>query len=83
MVKSEFLYILKNIFEEELSTSVTMDDLQKNNLLEQLKIDSLEALNLIISIEKTFSIEIEDDDLALKMINCPDVLFNFINSRQL
>ena len=63
--------ILKKIYENELGKKIEDSDFRRGGLIEKLKIDSLVALQIIVGIEKKFDYVIEDDDIAIKVVDTP------------
>ncbi|RKD30244.1 acyl carrier protein [Lacrimispora algidixylanolytica] len=68
---------LLDIFKKVLDVQVDENGFFKGNLIENLNIDSLIALQLIVEIEKTFHIVIEDDELAIKLIDSPSFFIEY------
>ncbi len=77
----KFVQLLRGLYEKALHHPVQIEDLQGENVIERLKIDSLIALQLIITIEKAFSVVIDDDELAIQMIDNPSRLYEFVNKQ--
>lgn len=81
MEKLKFVQQLRELYEQALHHPVQIEDLQGENVIERQKIDSLIALQLIIAIEKAFSVVIDDDELAIQMIDNPSRLYEFVNNQ--
>ncbi len=63
---------LSKIFEEVLEQPVPKELLEADeNLIERYHIDSLIALKIIVKIEQEFSVLIEDDEDAIRMLQSP------------
>lgn len=73
---------LLDIFKKVLDVQVDENEFFKGNLIENLNIDSLIALQLIVEIEKTFHIVIEDDELAIKLIDSPSFFIDYCKQCQ-
>lgn len=71
-VTAKLLNIYKNVLDVEISES----NFLKGNLIQKFNIDSLIALQLIADIEKDFNLIIEEDELAIKIVDSP---FEFSN----
>lgn len=67
---------LLDIYRTVLDIQITEDDFLKGDLIKQLNIDSLIALQLIAEIEKSFHFIIEEDELAITIIDSPVSFFN-------
>ena len=48
---------------------------------EGLGLDSVDALELVVAIEKTYRIQIEDEEIGRELFQTPQTLTDFINSR--
>lgn len=62
---------LKNIYEKIMDIVMDEKDFLEGNLIEKYKIDSLVALQIIVEIEKAFQYVIEEDDVAIKIVDSP------------
>ncbi len=78
MFKSVAILLL-NIYKNVLDIQINENDFFKGSLIQNFSIDSLIALQLIVEIEKNFNLIIEDDELAIKIIDSP---FNFFKHYQ-
>lgn len=76
MFKSVAIKLL-NIYKHILDIQINEHDFFNRNLIKNFNIDSLTALQLIVEIEKNFNIIIEDDELAIKIIDSPFAFFNY------
>ncbi|MEK4259615.1 MULTISPECIES: acyl carrier protein [Paenibacillus] len=82
MQNKEILGKLAAIFSEVLSKEVTMEELDAQaDLLEAFHMDSLIALQIIVKIEQQLGIVIEDDDLALELLNDTGKLMAYIEGQ--
>lgn len=68
---------LLDIYKDVLDIQINENDFFKGNLIKNFNIDSLIALQIIVEIEKNFNIVIEDDELAIKIIDSPFYFFNY------
>ena len=50
------------------------------NTLEKL-IDSIIAIEILINVEETFGIDIDDDELSLELLDTPTVLSEYIERK--
>ena len=71
------------VFKKVLDVQIDEFEFIKGNLIENLNIDSLIALQLIVEIEKTYHIVIEDDELAIKIIDSPAFFIDYCNEYQI
>jgi len=70
---------LHHIIAQALDTELTEKDIPTGpGLLEQLHIDSLIALQIIVQIEQQFNVTIDDDELALEMLDSLDKAVTYI-----
>jgi len=74
---------LKDIIVNQLDVNLTYDELDENvSLFEDgLGLDSIAIVNLIVSIEKKFSIKIPDDELNADIFTSLTVLAEFIRQK--
>ncbi|BCJ94845.1 hypothetical protein acsn021_24140 [Anaerocolumna cellulosilytica] len=74
-IKNELCNIYSQVLERELS----MEDFgTTTGLLEKFHIDSLIALQIVVKIEQVFGIIIEDDNVAIEMLDSLDKAVDFI-----
>ena len=57
------------------------EDLDEEQELLSVGLDSLNVIKLIVMLEETFSIRFEDEDLQLKYFHSIDTLSNFVTSK--
>ncbi len=70
---------LYDIICEILEVEIIRSDLKGNeNLIETYNIDSLIALQIIVKIEQKFNIIIEDDELAIELLESVDKAVSYI-----
>lgn len=53
----------------EILEKLTVDDVTNSDDLQELGLDSLNCIALIVNIEKSFDIEISDEQLGLQYVN--------------
>lgn len=78
MLQNEIIK-LKEIYESILETPIDEKEFLKGNLIEKFNIDSLIALQIIVKIEKSFCIIIEDDEVAIKIVDSPFFFCEYIS----
>jgi acyl carrier protein len=71
---------LKDIIANQLDVNLTYDEIDENvSLFEDgLGLDSIAIVDLIVSIEKTFSLSIEDEELNTGLFKNLNVLAEFV-----
>ncbi len=70
---------IKKIYEAVLGRLLTGDELvDGESLLDRLLIDSLSSLQIIIKIEQEFNVIIEDDDVAIRLVDSIQLLIDYI-----
>lgn len=52
-----------------------------NDLIAELGINSVDALEIFVWIENTFDIQIEDEDLSAELLGSLDYLCNYIHKK--
>lgn len=80
---NEIVEKLSAILEEVIKHPVPKELLEQDeNLIERYHIDSLVALQVIIKIEQEFSVLIEDDEEAIRMLQSPKEALRFLAANQ-
>ena len=75
-IKKQIIEIIKNCLElDELNLS------NNDNLIDNLSINSIDAIGIFISIEDTFGIQIEDEELGVELIESIDSITNYVKKR--
>ena len=74
---------LKEIIVNKLDINVDYEDIDENASLYEdgLGLDSIAIVDLIVSIEKKFSITIDDDELNADMFKSLNTLVDFIRTK--
>lgn len=74
---------LKEIIVKKLDVNLTFDEIDENVSLYEdgLGLDSIAIVDLIVTIEKDFSISIEDDELNADMFKNLSTLAEFIGTK--
>jgi acyl carrier protein len=70
--------ILKRVLKKDDPKRLSMD----TNLMEEWDLDSLSAMEILVHIEMEFDIEVDDDDLSMKLLETPENLWNYIIERE-
>ena len=76
------LEMIKNIIGEvleanEIHAQIT-DDIK---LVEELSVDSIVAIEILVSVEERFKIIIDDEDLDISLIETPRKLFEYVENK--
>lgn len=81
MNKCEIKEKVKDILIDVLVLEKTKDEIVGEDLINELGINSIDAISLFIEIEDTFDIEIDDDNLNAALISSIDKISNYIADR--
>lgn len=73
---------VKCILIENLNLKISPDEIDGNDLLNEFGINSIDAISIFISIENTFDIIIEDENLSAALISSLDNITNFIIAKK-
>lgn len=78
-MRQEYFEKMRLIFCDVLGREITNDEMgDGENLVGKLSIDSLMGLQLIIKIEQEFEVIIEDDELAIALVDSGSKLQQYI-----
>ena len=79
LTEKEIIDKLIAIYSQVLKKEIKSEEFVPNiSLLEKFHIDSLLALQIIVKVEQEFGIIIEDDEMALKMLDSIESFLEFI-----
>lgn len=78
---SETKDTLRRIFVEALRLEVSPDSIPEENLTSALGIDSINSLELLIWVENEFGIQIDDEDLSVRLLDSLDVLAAYVEKK--
>lgn len=81
MTQDEIKKEIKNIIIDVLDIDLTPDKLQDENLIEVYGLNSVDALEILMHVEKHFGVEIDEDDLSAELINSTQKLASYIETR--
>lgn len=73
---------VKKILIDSLNLQISPDEIKGEDLLIEFGINSVDAISIFISIENTFDIFIEDEDLSAALISSLESITNFIMSKK-
>lgn len=54
---------------------------EETKLMEEFTIDSLIAIEILVSMEELFNVVISDDDLSLELLETPRTLVDYVEKR--
>ena len=69
---------LREIYVQALRLHIKTDDLPDDDLLAVLSIDSVKAMEILITVETTFDIEFDSEHLNAKILNSFETLADFL-----
>lgn len=69
---------IKEIIVQCLSSQIAKEDIIGNDLINELGINSVAALEIFVWIENTFEIQIDDEDLNSELIASLDNLTEYV-----
>lgn len=81
-MNSQIKEALKDIYVKALRLHVAKSEVPDDGLIERFEIDSIRAMELAITIESRFDIQIEPEQLAKKILDSLDVLAAYVRQRQ-
>ncbi|MHC1683130.1 MAG: acyl carrier protein [Clostridiaceae bacterium] len=82
MNKNEIILKLKKIIIKCLELNIEPDNIQGTNLIEELGINSVDAMEILVWVENNFEIEIDDEDLNADLIKSLDSLSDYILNKK-
>ena len=72
---------LKEILIESLELDKTKDEIDGNDLINELSINSIDALEILVRVETKYDIIIPDEDLSASLISSLDGFAHYIIGR--
>lgn len=81
MTKEQIVQKIKEIIVDVLDIDTPPEKLEDENLIENYGLNSVDALEILMHIEKKFSIEIDEDDLTSELVNSTNQLASYIQQR--
>lgn len=70
---------LRKLYVDVLKLQQEESRIPDSNLVAELGLDSLNSLELLVWVENTFNIQIEDEDLTPKLVDSLDTLSSYID----
>ncbi len=81
MKKTEVIEKLKKIIAKSMELESDGNEIEGSDLILELGINSVDALEILIWVENEFGIQIEDEDLNADLITSLDNLSNYVLSK--
>lgn len=81
MNKATVINNLKEIIIRSLQVDKLPDNIEEVNMINELGINSVDALEILIWIENTFSLQIPDEDLNSELLISMDKLADYVLSK--
>jgi acyl carrier protein len=72
---------IKKIIISSMHLNMSTEDIQGKDLIAELGINSIDALEVFVWIENTFDIQIDDEDLSSELLGSIDYLANYIQKK--
>lgn len=82
MNKSEVVIKLKEIVINSMHINKTPSDIEGRDMIAELGINSVDALEILIWIENTFQIQIPDEDLNADLLRSVDKLAEYVMGKK-
>jgi len=82
METTDVIVRLKRIIIDSMQLSVDLDSIIGKDLIAELGINSVDALEIMVWIENTFDIQIPDEDLDSSLLREIEHLANYIIARR-
>lgn len=79
MYREQIVDKLKEIIEK--SIDVNKEDIIGDNLITELGINSVDALEILVWVENTFDIIIEDEDLSIDLLSSINTLADYVENK--
>lgn len=81
MEKNEVISTLKEVIIKSMEIEKKPEDINGQDLIAELGINSVDALEILVWVENTFEIQIEDEDLNADLISSIDGFADYIVSK--
>jgi len=73
---------IKKIIINSMQLNIVPEDIKGNDLIAELGINSIDALEIFVWIENSFDIQIDDEDLSSTLLGSIDYLANYIYQKR-
>lgn len=81
MNNDEIKLSIKNIIIDCLNLSISQDQISGDDLINELGINSIDALEIFLNIENKFQFQIPDEDLNASLLGNVEDLSNYISKK--
>lgn len=81
MNRNEIEEKVKKILINCLDLQKSISEIEGNDLINEFSINSIDAISIFISIENTFGISIEDNDLSAELIRTLNSIVDYIRKK--
>jgi acyl carrier protein len=81
MNNNEIKFAIKNIIINCLNLSISPDQIAGDDLINELGINSIDALEIFLNIENKFQFQIPDEDLNASLLGNVEELSNYISKK--
>ena len=81
MERAEIKDKLREIIFSSMNLSGQPSDIKGDNLVEEVGLNSVDALEILVHTEITFDIQIDDEDLNAELMSSLDTLANYIENK--
>jgi acyl carrier protein len=79
MEKREIITTIKDILRDSLKDTVAVEDIRDNtNLIEEIRLDSIQAMEILLQVEEKFDIMIDDEDLNKQLFSSMSSLSDYV-----
>lgn len=79
MEKHEIIATIKDILKDSLKDTIVVDEIgAETNLIEEIRLDSIQAMEILLQVEEKFDIMIDDDDLNKALFSSMSSLSDYI-----
>lgn len=79
MKRDEIIVKIKEIIGEAIDNGQNLQE--KEDLIENRGIRSIDAIRIMVMVEDAFNIEVEDQDLSIELIRTIDTLTDYIEKK--
>lgn len=81
MLRKDVAEKVKEIIVGVLDNVCRVEDIEGTNLITELGINSIDAMEILVLVEEEFEIRIEDEDLNADLLQSIDSLTDYITAR--
>ena len=81
MADKNIIQKLKEIIIQSMELECTPEEIKGDDLIAELGINSVDALEILVWVENTFGILIDDDDLNSQILSSLDTLGSYVEKK--